>query len=132
MNVEDLIRTAKNSKEGHYEDILSLAKRVLPNESEERSMSIIANFILNYEQMWHDVKCADPFQKGKSIYTGSLYLNKEHTVKNQFIHPLDYLRVFKEFTKNLAARKNEKSPEECWYKAQDELAELIKDHRTKL
>jgi hypothetical protein len=127
ISSEDLIKKAKESKEGYYEDMLGLAERIAPELKEKYSIKIIADFILGYEQMWHDVQCADPFQKDRRIYTGSLYLDKKHEIKNPLIRPLDYLRMFKEFTNIWAARKQEKSPEECWYKAQDEFAGLIKE-----
>ena len=89
----------------------------------------VLTFILTNRQMWHDVGNVDPTSQAPEFihpeYSNPLFLDGEHTKINPRLTEKDYLLVFKEYMRRLAARKNEGSDEANWYKMQDELAEQI-------
>jgi len=102
-----------------YDDLVGLGQRAFPDLPEGEQVEKVAGFVLRYEQMWHDMRCA----YYSSPY--SLFLKHENGQPNPNIVPVDYLKVFGAFMKRWAARQHEGSPDGDWYKMQDEFSRLV-------
>ena len=111
----------------YYDDLEALSKKSFPHMNKLSALRNIINYIVSYKQMWHDVRNADPKRQSEKFRgRQALYIDEEHKIKNTILTPLDYLKVFKEYMRIWAARKNTGSPVNDWYKMQDELAEKIR------
>jgi hypothetical protein len=120
----DILSTA--DKEGVLPDLEGLASRMPVGISMDEKLHRVAEFILKYEQMWHDVGNADPFRQFSGFkYKEPLFLDSSHDERNLNLKASDYLNVLKEYMRRWAARKHEGSPTENWYKMQEEFSKHI-------
>lgn len=125
-----IIRAAKsNVVDNIYNDMKGLASKAYPELIEEEGLLKVADFILDYRHLWHDVGNQDPIRR-KELFAQMepLYLDLEHNHLNPKITERDYLAVFKEFERRWALGENESSSEANWLKAQIGLAAFIKDY----
>jgi hypothetical protein len=120
----DILTAAE--KEGVLPDLEGLASRMSVGGSMDERMYRVAEFVLKYDQMWHDVGNADPSAQFLAFRdTQPLYLDSGHRQKNPNLTASDYLNVLKAYMRRWAARKDEGSPAEDWYRMQAEFAKQI-------
>lgn len=124
----DALKLVESSKllDGYYQDLVGIASRVFPTEPVEKAVQSIAQVVLDYTQMWHDVGNQDPIVQSEH-FKGyhPLFLDVGHTELNPNLRPEDYLEVFRSFMQRWAARKQNSDPVQDWYQAQDEFAQII-------
>ena len=126
MDAKSLVEAARR-EDGYYSDLLGLGSRAFPGLSLDAQVERAAEFVVRYEQIWHDVGNQDLLvQRAPFEGRQPLYLDAEHRQRNPNIPPSDYLLVLKEFMRRWAARKYEPSPQENWYRMQDEFASTIR------
>ncbi len=118
-----------------FSDILGLAKKAFPEmwerdfSGKNEALRKILEYIVSYEQMWHDIGNQDPHKQLIEYKSKKpLFLDPSHKIKNFNLDWSDYLFTFKEFMKRWAARKNTGSPVNDWYKMQDEFSEKISEY----
>jgi len=105
-----------------HKDMTYLSEMVSPGDRLINRMIKVAAFMMK-EQIWHDVHRARP--NGQEVDSErTFYLDCENHVR-RVLKPEDYLKTFKEYEQQWAARKNEGSDLANWFKMQEELAALI-------
>ena len=107
-------------------DVKGLASYAYPGDTLDRRIIIVAQWILQNDNMWFEVHNADTFHQS-ATFRGRrpLYLNDNHTKRNPHLTASDYLFVFKEYMRLWAARKHEGSPEADWEAMLEELSNVI-------
>ena len=124
MDIKTLVEEAKVN--GYYDDLIGIARRLLPEQPAERVVYTIADFIIKYKQMWHDVGNEDTKRQYEEFRNYQpFYADSDHSKKNQHLRAVDYLETFKGFMRKWALRTSGIDANDSWYKAQSELASFI-------
>lgn len=128
----DIIEVAWDFMDCHN-DLLGIGKRAFPDKDFFTQVGLVADFILGYENMWLEIGNADTFtqsQQLKEYGVQTLYSDIDHKQRNPDVSALDYVGTFKEFERKLAGKiflsGKYSSPEDDWYKMQDELAKIVR------
>ena len=149
----NFIHTAKvyNHNTGFYDDLVGLGKRAFPEKPLDEQLDEIADLILSYQQMWHQVGNQDLERQDKKFryplfrpehitpnenlddYISArveglhpLFADAGHRYLNEEICPLDFLYVLKQNMREWALGMHTGSSEGDWCKMQDEFARMIK------